>query len=119
VRVGFGLVFEQVADACGGEGSGLGGEYGLTRGVDALDVCDGLFVCFGFEEVGEFGELVVVELAEIEGGEGGVEEVLEERVCEFGFFVVRHASIFAQRRGGTSGKWSRAGSLRTGRVMWL
>ena len=75
VRGGGGFVFEEVVCADERECLGLGFDDRGAGGVDAL----GCVLCaaelVGLEEVGEFGKGEVVEFAEIEGGDGGVEEV--------------------------------------------
>jgi len=82
--LGFGVggggwfVFEDVGEAGGGEGAGLGLDDGLAGGADALDCFGGLFEGFGFEDGCEFDEGEAVDLAHVEGGEGGVGEVFEE-----------------------------------------
>ncbi|MCA9276248.1 MAG: hypothetical protein KDA29_09500 [Phycisphaerales bacterium] len=81
---GFGAVLEDVVGADEGEGLGLGLDNAGARGVDALDEIAGAVEGGGLEELGEFVEGEMVELAEVEGGDGGVEEVFEELVGEGG-----------------------------------
>jgi len=115
---GLGFVFELIGEACGREGAGFGFDQGFAGVGDAFDGIACAVEVFGVEDGCELGEFEVVELAEFEGGEGGVEEVFEELAGEFVRCVVRvHAGIFAERRSGTRGDWGRAGSLRTGR--WI
>ena len=78
MRGGGGFVFKEVVGADEREGLGLGFDDRGAGCVDAL----GCVLCaaelVGLEEVGELGEGEVVEFAEFEGGDGGVEEVFEE-----------------------------------------
>ncbi len=66
------------------------------------------------------GEGVVV--AQVEGGDGGVEEISQQGVGEGWLWLVDllcvhlHGGIVADRLGGTRGKWWSAGILRTGVV---
>lgn len=138
---GLGFVFELIGEACGREGAGFGFDQGFAGAGDAFDGIACAVEVIGVEDGCELGEFEVVELAEFEGGEGGVEEVFEEGACELGgrrgealttclpfglspgeredgfvwFGVAVHAGIFAERRCGTRGDWGRTGSLRTGR----
>lgn len=88
--LGFGVcggcwfVFEDVGEAGGCQGAGLGLDDGLACVGDALDGGDGLAVGFGFEGGGELGERYAVDLAEVERGDGWVGEVFEEGVGEGG-----------------------------------
>ena len=105
----------------------------MARRGDALGAVACAEERFGFEDLGELGEFEAVDLAEVEGGERGVEEVFEEFVGELGGelggrrsglgrrktltpgeredgFVMLcgvgcHACIFAQRADGTREIW--------------
>jgi hypothetical protein len=100
-------------------------EDGSPGAVDALDGVAGAEELVGLEDGRELREFELVDLAQIERGEGWVEEVLEELAGEFVRRFVRvHVRIFAHRRSGTRGDWGRMGSLRTGRgdgdcICWL
>lgn len=76
----FGGVFDERRRGC----ECLGAElivYGLaTVGVDCFDVFEGLFVLVGFGDASELGGCDVVELADVDWCEVGVEEVGEEAV---------------------------------------
>lgn len=101
---GLGLVFELIGEACGREGAGFGFDQGFTGVGNAFDGFACAVEVFGVEDGCELGEFEVVELAEFEGGEGGVDEVFEEGAGEFVRRVVRvHVRIFAHRRGDTRG----------------
>ncbi|MBM92237.1 MAG: hypothetical protein CMJ35_11595 [Phycisphaerae bacterium] len=75
---GFGSVAEEVGEAGEGEGLGLVFEELAAVGVDAHEAGVGAFEAWGGEEVVELLEGEVVELAEFGGGDGGVEEVVDE-----------------------------------------
>ncbi len=80
--VGRGLwfVFEDVGEAGGCQGAGFGFEDFLTGCVDALEGFFGGDEGFGFEGGCKFGEGDLVEVAQVERGDGGVEEVLQKCV---------------------------------------
>jgi hypothetical protein len=71
-----------VSDEVAEDGEGLGAEVGvdglLAGGVDGFDSGGGVFVGFGFGDGLELLEGEVVELADEDWGEGGVEEGFEE-----------------------------------------
>ncbi|MBO6740981.1 MAG: hypothetical protein JJ916_14095 [Phycisphaerales bacterium] len=75
---GLGAVAEEVGEAGGGEGLGLVFEECAPGGVGAGEAGAGVFKLGGGEEVVELVEGEVVELAELGGGDGGVEEVFDE-----------------------------------------
>lgn len=79
--------FELVEEAGLGERSGFGVEQGGAGGVDAGRVMHGGLVVARFEQVGELLEREVVEAAQLQGRDGGVEEVLEQGVAEGGFEI--------------------------------
>lgn len=81
---GCGLVFEDVVGADECERLGIGLDEVGACGVDALHARLGAFEAIGFEEVGECGQGDVVEVAEVERRDGGVEEVVEEGFGERG-----------------------------------
>jgi len=70
-------------------GEGLEVEVGVDRfgsgGVDGLDGADGGLVVVASGEFGELWEGEAVDLADEDGGHRGIEEVLEELFCEFGW----------------------------------
>ena len=74
----FGAVAEEVGEACGGEGLGLVLEECAAGCVGAGEAGAGVVELGGGEEVVELVEGELVELAELGGGDGGVEEVLDE-----------------------------------------
>jgi len=55
-----------------------------SGGVDCLDGLGCGAVVFGLDDCGGLGEGEVVDLADEDGGHRGIEEVFEERFCEFG-----------------------------------
>jgi len=77
---GFGAVFEKIGEAGGCEGAGFGFDDGSARSVDALEGFFGGSEGFGFEGGCEFGEGYLVEVAQIQRRDRGVEEVLEQGV---------------------------------------
>jgi hypothetical protein len=83
------------------------------RSAGAVDALEG-FACLdeaiGFEDIGELAEFESVDLAQIERGELGGEEVLEEFACECRF-VVR---VFHDRNYRTSATRHKGGDRRTG-----
>ena len=120
-----GGVVEGVLDDVGQAGGGVEGGFGLGEGgaflVDAGDGLLGSLEIGRVEDLGEAGEGEVVVVAQIEGGDGGVEEVFEESVCEGGFVglicvVVFHVGIVAHRPLGARGKLGSAWILRMGGV---
>lgn len=112
---GFGFVFEEIREPRGCEGFGFGREQRSSGGVDVLEGSDGLLIGFRLKDCRELGEFEGMELAELEGGDRGIEEVFEEFAGQLWLIGICHAGIFAGRLGGTRGKWTSAGSLRTGR----
>lgn len=78
--------------------------------VDAFERVAGAEEGFGFEDRGELREFELVDLAQIERGELGGEEVLEEFACECRF-VVR---VFHDRNYRTSATRHKGGDRRTG-----
>jgi len=84
--LGFGVgggcwfVFEDVGEAGGCQGAGFGVDDGSAGGVDALEGALGGLEGFGFEGGGELGEGDLVEVAEIQRRDRGVEEVFQECV---------------------------------------
>ncbi len=67
---GRGFVFELIGQAGGGEGLGFGFDDGCACFVDALEGFSCGDESFGLQQVGEFGEGELVEVAEVEGGGG-------------------------------------------------
>ncbi len=118
-----GGVVEGLLDDVGEAGGGVEGGFGVGEiGALLVDAGDGLLGGLevgGVEDLGEAGEGEVVVVAQVEGGDGGVEEVFEECVGE-GWFVglicmlVGHVGIVAHRPWGARGKLGSAGILRTG-----
>ncbi len=103
---GFGFVFEDIVGADEGEGFGVGFDEVGAGCVDAVHAGLGGFEGVGFEQVGERVEGEMVELAEVEGGDGGVEEVVEEVVSEIvgeGRGLVRRGGRGRGGRGGGIG----------------
>lgn len=78
------FVFELVGEAGGCQGLGFGFDDCGSCGVDALEGLDGLLEGFGFEDSCEFGQGELVQVAQVEGGDGGVEEVLHQGVGDGG-----------------------------------
>ncbi len=124
-----GGVVEGLLDDVGESGGGVEGGFGLGEvGAFLVDAGDGLLGGLELgrvEDLGEAGEGEVVVVAQVEGGDGGVEEVFEECVGERwggGRFVrlvcvlVGHMGIVAHRPRGARGKLGSAGILRTGGV---
>lgn len=99
-----GGVFEFVGGGEGGFGdvlaAGMGLEGGGARddgfagGVDGGDVCRGLLVGARGDDRGELGERDVVHLADLDGGVGGVEQVVHKLGGEFGLGVGLHVFPF-------------------------
>jgi hypothetical protein len=78
VFFGFGFVFEQVGHAGEGEGFGFGLDE-LAPGLgDGFDGALGGLELLGVDDGFEFGEGEVVVVAQVEGADGWVEQVLEE-----------------------------------------
>ncbi|MHA7811869.1 MAG: hypothetical protein ACX94C_00545 [Phycisphaerales bacterium] len=74
----FWAVAEEVGEAGCGEGLGFVLEECAPDGVGAGETGAGVFELGGGEEAVELVEGEVVELAELGGGDGGVEEVFDE-----------------------------------------
>jgi hypothetical protein len=60
----------------------------LARSADPLDVVFGDSEIFRLDELDELGKIEVVVVAQIEGGDGGIEEVFEECVGELWFGLI-------------------------------
>ena len=77
-------VVEGLLDDVGQAGGGVEGGFGVGEGgafmVDAGDGLLGGLELGRVEDLGEAGEGEVVVVAQVEGGDGGVEEVFEECV---------------------------------------
>jgi len=71
---------EDFVEAGGGEGGGFGVEEGLAGRVDAVEGVEDGGEVLGFEEFGDLGEGQAVEVAEVERGDAGLEEGVEEAV---------------------------------------
>jgi hypothetical protein len=125
VALGFGPVLEQVGHACEREGLGLGLHELAAGAGDAFDGALGGGKLLCVDDVFELGQREVVEVAQVEGADGRVEQVLEEVGGELARFaglcwlcrVHHHAGIVARRLSGTSGSWGSARIWRTRRVM--
>ena len=96
------FVFAEVGEAGEGDGDGFGlGLHELAPG--AGDIFDGLLCerkLLGVDDGAELGKREVVVVAQVECADGGVEEILEQVVCE-GWF----AAWFGERFGGWIGGW--------------
>lgn len=77
-RGGLGAVAAHIGEAGVGEGGGLAVDEGGSGGVDAFEGVEGVGEGLGFEDGGELGEGEAVDLAEVEGGDARVDEVLED-----------------------------------------
>ncbi|MBM90942.1 MAG: hypothetical protein CMJ35_04920 [Phycisphaerae bacterium] len=78
----FGFVLAEVGEARDGEGFGFGLHELAPGAGDGFDHLFGGFELLGVDDVDELVEGKVVIVAQIEGADGGVEEVFEEVVGE-------------------------------------
>ena len=91
---------------------------------DALDVVDELVIEIRFEQICDLCDRALMDFAQIECADRGVEEVVKKIVGEIEIgmvgrvcFVHLHARIVACFLDGTSGKLGRSWILRTGMVV--
>jgi hypothetical protein len=82
VFLGFGPVLEQVGHPREGEGLGFGLDELAPSAGDGLDGLFGDAELVGAEDAREVGQGEVVVVAQVEGADGRVEQVLEEVVGE-------------------------------------
>ena len=69
---------------------GVGLDRGRAGGVDRGDLGGGAFVGVRVDDARELGEREIVHLADLDGGVGGVEQIVHELGGEFGLGVGLH-----------------------------